>query len=115
MAVQPIAPVPRQGDEMFVIGAGDRVRGFTTRDDPLLEVRLQLSRESRRHELVRQNRRKADGHGSGRTFRRELAQRLEQRQVGIDRRFAQPVAAVRPTPMVQDIREVTVQPEDEIH
>jgi hypothetical protein len=45
----------------------------------------------------------------------ELAQPLEQRQVGIDGGFAQPVAAVRPAAVIQDIGQVAVQREDRVH
>ena len=49
------------------------------------------------------------------TRRSSAAQRLEQRQVGVERRLAEPVAAVRPAPVIEHVRQVAVQREDEVH
>ena len=46
---------------------------------------------------------------------RQAMQALEERQVGIDRRLAQPIAAVGPAAVVQDVRQMTVEREDELH
>ena len=53
--------------------------------------------------------------GAGDAVVAERVERLEQRQVGVERRLAEPVAAVRPAAVVQDLGQVAVQREDEIH
>src|ERR1700747_1452570 len=42
-------------------------------------------------------------------------QAFEEGQVRIDRRLAQPIAAVGPAAVVQDVRQMTVEREDELH
>ena len=53
--------------------------------------------------------------GAGDRLGRQAAERLEQRQIGVERRFADPVAAVRPAAVVQHVGQVAVQREDEVH
>ena len=52
--------------------------------------------------------------GEGHRISREAAENLQQREIGVERRLADPVAPVRPAPMVQDVGQVTVQREYEV-
>ena len=83
----------------------------------MVEEGFELLCECRARELVREHRREADRHRRARVVGggRELLQLLEQGEVAIERRFAQPVAAVRPPPVIQHVRQMAVQREDEIH
>jgi len=66
-------------------------------------------------QLIPEDRRDADRHGSGHALVLEAAQRLDQRQVRVERGFRQPDAAVRPAPMVEHPGKVTMQCENEVH
>ncbi len=51
--------------------------------------------------------------GAGTASRLELFEHLDQRQVTVDRRFAEPIGAMRPATVVEHPRQVAVQRQDE--
>ena len=114
-AGQPLAPELHQRDQMLLAGRGERHPGLVAGHEPLGEERLHLADEGRTHQLIRQDRRDADGERRGHSLGLQGAQLLDQRQVGVERGLAEPVAAVRPAPVVEDLGQVTVQREDEVH
>jgi hypothetical protein len=111
---EPVTPVAHERQEVR-LGRGDVERGLVAGLEPLGDERLELVNEDRAGELVGEHRREADGDGRRDVLVVERAQRLEQRQVGVERGFAEPVAAVRPAPMVEDPREVAMEHQHEVH
>ena len=109
------APVLHQRQQRLIAGRGERRRSLPARRQPLLEERLQLVAEHRIGELVGENRREADRHGRCNAFALERLQLFEERQVGIDRRLAQPIATVWPAAVIQDVGKVAMQRENEVH
>ena len=114
-AAKPGLPELHQGQERAVTRRGERGRRLFARGLTLVEEGLELLREGGTRELVRQHGREADRHRRGRALEGQALQLLEQRKVGIDGGFAQPVAAVRPPSVMQHVRQMTVQRENEIH
>ena len=112
---QALAPVRDQRQEMAVARLGERGRRLVAGGEPLLEEGLHLAHEHRARELVGQDRREADGDGSRGRLVAQLPERLQQGQVGVERRLADPVTAVRPPPMVQHVGQVAVQRQHEVH
>jgi hypothetical protein len=90
-------------------------RRFITRLEPLREEGLQLHSEVGMGELIREDWRDTDGERRPRFVAGQPVEGLDQREVGVDRRFTEPVTAVGPAPVVQHPGEVTVQGEYEIH
>ena len=85
-------------------GLGERRGRLGAGREPLVEERLHLADERRAGELVGEHRREADRHRGRRLLVAEPAERLEQRQVGVERGLADPVASVRPAPVVEHVR-----------
>src|SRR5688572_18498971 len=88
---------------------------FVARFESLLKELSQLALENRTRQLIRQNRRDADSNRRGDFLLRECLEGIDQRQVSIDCRFRDPVAAVRPATVIQHVGQVTVKRENEIH
>jgi hypothetical protein len=65
-------------------------------------------------QLVREHRRDADRDGRRHPVALQLPQLLQEWQVGLDRGFGEPVAAVGPAPVVEHPRQVAVQGEHEV-
>ena len=82
--------------------------------DSLFEKSLHFGDEHRARELIREHGGEADGNGGRYGISRQATQDFQERQIGIESGLTDPVAAVRPAPMVQDVRQMTVQREDEI-
>src|SRR6266576_2703420 len=76
---------------------------------------LSIFRNSASSRVSREHQSESDGHGRGRAFGSQFLEPLQQREIRVERGLAQPVAAVRPAAVVQDVRQVTVEPEDELH
>ncbi len=112
---QPVPPEPHQWKEVGFTGGSEGGRRLIAGLDPLIEEGLHLGDEGRVGQLVGEDRRKADGDRRRDGIGCQAAKHLEQRQVGIERGFTEPVAAVRPTAVVQHIGQVAVQGEDEVH
>ena len=110
-----LPPVRHQRQQVRVGRLGERRRRLVTGGEALLEERLHLPDERRTGELVREHGREPDRHGGGRGLVAELSEDLQQRQVGVERRLADPIAAVRPSAVVEDVRQVAVQRQDEVH
>jgi len=83
--------------------------------EPALHVRLELTHERRMRELIGEHGRDAEGHGRGNALVLERLQRFDQRQVAVEGGLAQPHAAVRPAAVMQHVRQMTVECQDEIH
>ena len=66
-------------------------------------------------ELIGEHRRDAERHGGRDAISLERLERFDQRQVTVERGFAQPHTPVRPAAMVQDVGQMTVECQDEIH
>ena len=114
-APEPVAPEGDLRQEARLAGDGQRSRRLVTRGEPLIEERVHLLREQRARELVGEDGREPDRHRRGRVLGAEAPERLEQGEIGVQRRFAEPVAAVRPAAVVQHVGQVTVQREHEVH
>src|SRR5688500_5409838 len=99
---------------MAVAGGRELSRRIGARLEPLVEVQLELAVKGGTRELVGEHRRESDRDGRRHVGVVERAERLEERQVGVDRRLADPVAAVWPTTVIQHVREMAVEREDEI-
>jgi hypothetical protein len=115
---QPAEPFPPEGhlrEQVRLTGLGQRGRRRVTRRQPLLEEGVHLAHEHGARELIGQHRREPDGHRSRGLLGAQGAQGFEQRQVGVDRRLADPVAPVRPAAVVQHVGEMTVEREHEVH
>jgi hypothetical protein len=100
---------------MAVTGLSQRFRSLVARLEALLEERLHLGDEDRVGELVGEDRRESNGDGRRNIVRRQASKNLQQRQVGVERCLTQPVASMGPASMVQHVRKVAVQGEDEVH
>jgi hypothetical protein len=109
-----IAPEAHQREEPRLLG-GEIGRRLVAGFEALGQEGFQLLHEDGAGELVREDRREADGHRRGDPLLLERLERLEQREVGVERGFAQPVASVGPPPVVQHPRQMAVQHEDEVH
>jgi hypothetical protein len=114
-AREALAPVVDERNEMRVAGLLERRRRFVAVVEALLEVQLELSAKRVARQLIREHGREPDGHGRGDAFRIERPERLDEREIRIDRRLGDPVAAVRPASVIQDVREVAMEREDEVH
>ena len=108
------SPEFHQGQQRTIAAAGEGRRRLGARGKALVEERLQLAGEFRAGELVGQHRCDSDGHRSGHRLGGELLQHFEQREVGVDRRFAEPVAPMRPAPVIEDVRQMAVEGKDEV-
>src|SRR6266516_153331 len=80
-----------------------------------LHVGLELAHERGMGELIREHRRDAECDRRRDVLALERLQRFDQGEIAVQRSLAQPYAAVRPAAVVQDVRKVTVQRENEIH
>ncbi len=112
---EPRLPEVHQRQERAVARLRKLAPSLVAGGQPLRDVGLELRSEERIGELVGQDRRDGDGERRPHAARGQLGHLLDQREVGVERRLAQPVAAVRPAAVAQDVREVAVQREDEIH
>src|SRR5207244_3824969 len=77
--------------------------------------RLHLLREGRAGQLIRENRSESNGQRRWRALGGQLLYPLQEGEIGVERGLAQPVAAVGPAAVIEDVREVTVEREDELH
>src|SRR5205823_1557960 len=89
---EPRPPVVYEWHERPIAGRLQRRGRFVAGGQPLREERLQFAGEGGARKLVRQH-----------------------RQVGVQRGLAQPVAAVGPAAVIEDVRQMTVEGEDELH
>src|SRR2546428_2369411 len=85
------------------------------RFEAALHVGLELAHERRMGQLIRKHRRDAERDWCSDVLALERLQRFDQGEIAVQRSLAQPHAAVRPAAVVQYVREVTVQRENEIH
>src|SRR3989442_15749434 len=83
--------------------------------EPALHVRFELTHEGWVRELIGEDGRDAEGDGGRDALLLERVQRFDQRQVAIERGLTQPHAAVWPAAVMQNVRQVTVEGQDEIH
>src|SRR2546426_6480638 len=65
--------------------------------------------------LFRSPRREADRQGGRGPLGGQLLEPLQEREIRVQRGLAQPVAAVGPAAVIEDVRQVTVEREDELH
>ena len=93
----------------------ERRRGFVAGSQTLAEELLHLAGEGGARQLVRQHRRESDRHGGRRLLGGQLLEPLQQGEIRVERGLAQPVAAVGPAAVIEDVREVTVERENELH
>src|SRR5881409_3036216 len=85
---------------------------WTINLSPILTEQLaspEFQKELRRGELLREDRGEVDRPLGRDTVGDEAMGRFEQRQVALERRLAEPIAAVRPPPVIEHHREVSVQ------
>ncbi len=113
-AFESLSPELHQREEVAVTCRCQRRRSLSARLDALLKKSLHFGDKVGAGKLVRENRGKADGHRSRHRIGGQSAQDLEQGEVGVECSFADPVASMGPTPMVQHIWKVTVEREYEI-
>ena len=109
------APLQRLNSLLPLTAYADAVNRLVAGGEALREERPQLGREDRARELVGEDRRDADRRGRGHALDLEGVELLEERQVGVDRRFAQPVAAVGPAAVTEHPGEMAVEDEDKVH
>src|SRR5256885_11717573 len=83
--------------------------------EPALHVRFEFADERRMGELVREYRGDAERYRRRNALFLERLQRLDQRQIAVERGFAEPHAPVRPAAVMEDVRQMTVERQDEIH
>src|SRR6266705_2788105 len=114
-AIEARPPEFHERQQGGVAARRQRRRSLVARGQALGEERVHLARERGARQLVREHRRESDRHGRRRAFGGELREPLQQRERGVERGFTQPVAAVRPAAMIEDVREVTVEREYEVH
>src|SRR2546421_7319523 len=108
-------PVVHEWHERPIAGRLQRGGRFVAGSQPLREERLQFAAEGGARKLVRQHRRESDRQRGGRPFGGQLLEPLQEREVGVQRGLAQPVAAVGPAAVIEDVRQMTVEREDELH
>ncbi len=111
---KPLAPELRERQQPAVTGRAQRGRRFGAGREALVEERLHLLHELGARQLVGQHRRDADRHRRRHGLGAELLQDLEERKVGVERRLAEPVASVRPPPVIEDVGQVTMECENEV-
>ena len=112
---EPLAPVFDDRKQMRIVSVAHLALGFVARFESLLEELAQLALEHRARELIRENRRDAERDRRGDFLFRERLKRIDQRQVRVYRRLRDPVAAVWPATVIQDVWKMAVQREYEIH
>jgi hypothetical protein len=112
--IQPLSPELYEREQVAVTGRRQRCGSLIARLDALLKKSLHFGDKVGAGELVRENRGKADGDGRRDRVDGQSPQDLQQGKIGVEGCFTDPVASMRPAPMVQDIWEVTVEREDEI-
>jgi len=83
--------------------------------EPALHVRFEFTHERWMRELIGEYGRDAERHRGRDALFLERLQRFDQRQVAVERGLAQPHAAVWPAAVMQDVRQMTVECQDEIH
>src|SRR5256886_12237596 len=91
---KPGLPVAHERQQGRVARRRERGRRFLARGLALVEERLELLGERRARELIGEHRREADRHGRRDVLLRQLLQLLDQREIGVERGLAQPVADV---------------------
>ena len=114
-AVEPRLPERDQRHDARLAGRGQLRRGLVAGGKALGEEGVHLAREGRARQLVRQHRRESDCHRRRGSLGGELLEPLQEREIRVQRGLAQPVAAVRPAPVIQDVGEMTMEGEDEVH
>src|SRR5213078_5214584 len=112
---EPRPPVVYEWHERPIAGRLQRRGRFVAGGQPLREERLQFAGEGGARKLVRQHRRESDRQRGRRPFGGQLLEPLQEREVGVQRGLAQPVAAVGPAAVIEDVRQMTVEREDELH
>ena len=108
-------PEPRDRHELRVPRLRERGRRCRRALDPALHVRFELADERRMRELIGEDGGDAERNGRGDAVALQCLQRFDEREVAIERGFAQPHAAVWPAAVMQDIRKMSVQCENEVH
>ena len=109
-----LEPEGRERNQVRVAGSAQRLGRRVARLDPLVEERLDLGAEERVRQLVGQHRRNADRHRRLDAVALERLERLDERQVGVQRRLGEPVGAVRPAAVIEHPRQVAVQGQHEV-
>ncbi len=112
---QALAPEVHQRQQVPLAGGGERGGRLVASEEALGEERLHLRDERRACQLVGEHRRDADGDRGGDSVGLEPAELFDQGDVGVERGLAEPVAAVGPAAVVQDVGQMTVQRENEVH
>ena len=82
---------------------------------PLRDERVQLTRERGIAELRGDDRGDAERHGGVDAFVTEAIQDVDQREIRFGRGLHEPVAAVRPASVLEHVRQMGVQDQDEVH
>jgi hypothetical protein len=113
-ANQPLPPEVDNGKQVSVTCACQGGWSLVAGLDTLLEKCLHFRDEYGTDQLVREYGSKPDRNWGGHCLRGQTAENLEQRQIGVERGLTDPVTAVRPPPVVEDIRQMAVQCKDEI-
>src|SRR2546429_6565954 len=112
---EPRPPEIHQRQQRLVARGRQRRRCLVAGGEALREERFHLACEGGADQLIRQHRSEADRQRRRRSLGGQLLQPLQQREIRVQRRLAQPVAAVRPATVIQDVRKMTVEREDELH
>ncbi len=100
---------------MRVARLAQRLRRFRQRLEPVREVEIEFFAKGGMGELRREDRRDAERQRGRDLLMLQLLQHGNQRQVAVERGFADPVRAVGPAPMMKHPGQVTVQREHEAH
>ena len=114
-ATEPRPPEVHERHERRLAGGPERRRCFVAGGQALGEERLHFAGEGGTRQLVREHRREADRQGGRGPLGGQLLEPLQEREIRVQRRLAQPVAAVGPAAVIEDVRQVTVEREDELH
>jgi hypothetical protein len=113
-AEQPGPPEAHQRKQESFAGDRERGGGLVTGGEALSEEGFHLGAERRTGELAGEHGREADRDRRGHPLVAQAPQGLQQRQIAVEHCLTDPVAAVRPAPVVEDVRKMAVKREDEI-
>jgi hypothetical protein len=101
---QTIPPESHQWEQVAVTGGCEGGGCFVAGIEALVEERLHFGHKRRRGELIGENGREPDRDWCRDRIGGQTPEHFQQRKVGIERRLAQPIAAMGPAPMVQHVR-----------
>jgi len=101
---EPRPPVVYERHECAIAGCRERSRGLVAGGQALGEERLHFAGEGGAGQLVREHRREADRQRGRGPLGGQFLEPLQEGEIRIHRGLAQPVAAVGPAAVIEDVR-----------